>query len=519
MNMLIMEERRKRRAPKLKSFEEYISKKEFQKGTPVWLNVYHLTWLNYLLQLIGLGIYHSAIEIDNCEYSFGASEEDVAGFYINKIGEISKKLRLKEKIYMGNTIYSKNNIERILALESPYWMGRTYDPFLKNCNNFTKYFLKLILFDNITYPSYINRICKFTQVFSNFYPPIKRLYGNLNKRETCGSVSHLAEEINYFLKKNSNVSNTNTQSANYFENEIQVSRAPIIFDNLKDDEKYFSEKEKELDKKKTIDNPSNAESLDRSCSNLLDEETKSRLNLYCPKLLRFMNKDPFLYSLDYSSLYNTQVQGKRQIDISIETIYNFFKHLQEANDKLIKVCNINQNINSIFNIYNLNSNHTYNFDKNNISEFIKLNEDIYTCYFLLNILIKDKSFLNKDIKINFDTFIKNNMNIFPGNLIIDNKLMDIETFLSLKVLHMSNFINFVSKNLERQKDSVEKIILIDRNDFFGLYSLAYIRLVQSYIPESYELITSMLNRKEIVDVPSYNMALICMKNIIDNNIA
>jgi hypothetical protein len=89
---------RKRRTPKLKSFEEYISKKEFQKGTPVWLNVYHLTWLNYLLQLIGLGIYHSAIEIDKNEYSFGASEEDVAGFYINKIGEIQKKLSLKEKI-------------------------------------------------------------------------------------------------------------------------------------------------------------------------------------------------------------------------------------------------------------------------------------------------------------------------------------------------------------------------------------------------------------------------------------
>ena len=232
-----------------------------------------------------------------------------------------------------------------------------------------------------------------------------------------------------------------------------------------------------------------------------------------------MNKDPFLYSLDYSSLYNTQVQGKGQIDIKIESIYNFFKNLQEVNDKLIKVCKINQNISSIFNINNFNYNQTYNFDKKNISDYNKLNEDIYTCYFLLNILIKDKSFLNKDININFDTFIKDNINIFPGNLILNNKLVDIETFLSLKVLHMRNFINFINKNLERQKDSVEKILLIDQNDFFGLYSLAYIRLVQSYIPESYELITSMLNRKEIIDVPSYKLALNCMKNIIDNNIA
>ena len=238
----------KKKFPKPSSFQQYISKKEFQKGTPVWLNIYHLTWLNYLLQFVGLGIYHSSIEIDSLEYSFGSSEEDVAGFYINDVGEISKLLTLKEKIYMGNTIYSKNNIERLLALESPYWMGRTYDPFLKNCNNFTKHFLKLILVGTINYPTYVNRICKFVHIFSSFYPPIKRLYGNLKKRETCGSVSYLAEEINYFLKKKNNVSNTNTQSLNTG-NEINIIRAPINFDNLKNDEKYFNEKEKEIKKK------------------------------------------------------------------------------------------------------------------------------------------------------------------------------------------------------------------------------------------------------------------------------
>ena len=194
---------RKRRKVKEKpsSFESYITKKEFQKGSPVWLNVYHLTCLNYFLQIIGIGIYHTAIEVESQEYTFSASKEDIAGFYINKVGEISKLLKLKEKIYMGNTIYSKSNIERILALESPYWMGRTYDPFLKNCNHFTKYFLKLILFSNIKYPAYINRICKYAQVFSSFYPPIKRLYGNIQERETCGSVSYLAGEVNYALKK------------------------------------------------------------------------------------------------------------------------------------------------------------------------------------------------------------------------------------------------------------------------------------------------------------------------------
>ena len=501
---------RKRRKVKEKpsSFESYITKKEFQKGSPVWLNVYHLTCLNYFLQIIGIGIYHTAIEVESQEYTFSASKEDIAGFYINKVGEISKLLKLKEKIYMGNTIYSKSNIERILALESPYWMGRTYDPFLKNCNHFTKYFLKLILFSNIKYPAYINRICKYAQVFSSFYPPIKRLYGNIQERETCGSVSYLAGEVNYALKKKKDLSNDKSDSN---ENNIDLSltHVPINFDNLKDDEKYFNEKFK------TNYNESPSVNDNKSDNNSLSEETISRINKYRQKLIRIMNKDPFLYSLDYSSIYKTQIQGNNNIDIKIESIYNFFKQLQETNDKLIKICNINQNLNSLFSFNNMNNTRNNFKFVENYSEYNKIGENIYACFFLLEILIKEKSFQDKNLSINFDAFIKDNYHIFERNLIMDNKLMDVETFLSLKILHMYNFINFMSKNFERQKDSVEKILVINQNDFYGLFSLAYIRLIQSNIPESSELINSLINKKEISNIPFYNYSLNYMKTLIN----
>ena len=52
-----IKERKKRNLhEKPSSFEDYVTKKEFQKGIPVWLNVYHLTCLNYILQIVGLGI-------------------------------------------------------------------------------------------------------------------------------------------------------------------------------------------------------------------------------------------------------------------------------------------------------------------------------------------------------------------------------------------------------------------------------------------------------------------------------
>ena len=495
------------------NFEDYITKKEFQIGTPVWLNVYHLTCLNYLLQIIGVGIYHTALEIGSREYSFGATKDDTPGFYINKTGKISQLLKLKEKIYMGNTIYKENNIEKLLALESPFWMGRTYDPFLKNCNHFTKSFLKVILFKNINYPEYINRICKYAQVFSSFYPPIKRLYGNLHKRDTSSSVSYLAGEINYFLKTKS-LTKPNSGSEKDIaldNNDTNMTHIPINFNNLNDDEKYFSEKTKKKEEK-AKENISEKDSENIS----LNEEIKSRINLYRVKLIQIMNKDSYLFSLDYSSIYTTQIQGNKYIDIKIESIYNFLKKLQDTNDKLIKICNINQNINNIFNLNSLNfSKNQSKFDKN-LDEYNKLSENIYTCSFLLETITNGKYFHDKNIKINFDEFIKNNYHIFQSNLIIGDKIEDIETFLVLKILHMRNFIYFMNKNFERQKEMVEKILIINQNDFYGLFSLAYIRLIQSNIPESSELINSLLNKKEIVSIPFYNYILNYMKNLIND---
>ena len=77
--------------------------------------------------------------------------------------------------------------------------------------------------------------------------------------------------------------------------------------------------------------------------------------------------------------------------------------------------------------------------------------------------------------------------------------------------------NFISGNFEKQKDDIEKILLLNQNDFYGLFSLAYIRLIQSNIPESSELINSLLNKKEISSIPFYNYSLNCMKNLINNN--
>ena len=235
-------------------FNEYINKKEFKKGYPVFLNIYDLNCLNYILVFFGLGIYHSTIEVYSKEYCFGPTKEDEPGFYTNSSGELLSKLNLKEKRYLGNTLYTENDFLKILNLESPFWMGRTYDPFVKNCNHFS-YYISKILVNNpqIDFPVYINRICFFGKFFSCFYPPIKRLYGNLQKRITnrirVNSGNFEINEINNDIeKRNFSIKIENSENTQINRNRNRKSYSEMTIDNNMSDYNYNLNDKKILSK-------------------------------------------------------------------------------------------------------------------------------------------------------------------------------------------------------------------------------------------------------------------------------
>lgn len=161
---------------KTNSFEQYVNKLELKKGYPVYLKIYHLSIINMFLQIFGLGIFHTTIEINQYEYSFGATQSAIPGLFFSKVDSLNS-LKLKERIYLGNTLYTTRTINKLLSLNKSYWLGNTYDPFVKNCNHFTKFLARLLLKNVIDYPTYINRICKYGMLFTSFYPPIKRVYG------------------------------------------------------------------------------------------------------------------------------------------------------------------------------------------------------------------------------------------------------------------------------------------------------------------------------------------------------
>ena len=204
------------------SIDSLIEKAKLEDGYAIYLNVYHLSIINYAIQIFGIGFFHTTLEINNIEYSFGATTENVSGIFYNTFGEGSPNIQLKEKIYLGNTIYNDETIKRLLCLYIPYWMGKSYDPFLKNCNHFTHFFAEKLLRTSKVkkYPDYVNRITEYVIFFHGFYSPIQRLYQNiLPSPNSNGNIIQGDEHLNDNLEKpyqteNDNIKLTRVNSIN-----------------------------------------------------------------------------------------------------------------------------------------------------------------------------------------------------------------------------------------------------------------------------------------------------------------
>lgn len=152
--------------------EDFIDEQKHLKGHSVFLNVYYKSTISVLLQYIGLGIFHTAVEVNNNEYSFGYTNEGYCGIVINHIGQ-SEWTFVKEKFYIGKTLYSQENINELIMNISDTWIGNTYNCFNKNCNDFSKYFSSILLLEDFYFPKYINESAKnlcvlsvFTEIFN-----------------------------------------------------------------------------------------------------------------------------------------------------------------------------------------------------------------------------------------------------------------------------------------------------------------------------------------------------------------
>jgi hypothetical protein len=233
--------------------EKIISYVQKEYGLRVYLNIYHLTIFNYILQFFGIGFFHTSLEINDIEYSFKLGIGDESGIFFNRFKDGIEKKWLKEKIYLGNTPYDMNSVNEIFKLYIPFWLGRSYNLFQKNCNNFTKFFARLLLRNNtvINYPDYVNRITIFADYFNIFYNPIKKLYIYNNNAPSISSslnsefMSNENRDNNPNENNNENNDNNSGNSSNKTLNKNENQNTNIeINNNIKADKKSNKKEEK-----------------------------------------------------------------------------------------------------------------------------------------------------------------------------------------------------------------------------------------------------------------------------------
>ncbi|KAL7150951.1 hypothetical protein ABFS83_05G147900 [Erythranthe nasuta] len=102
---------------------------------PVYLNVYDLTPINGYAYWLGLGIYHSGVQVHGIEYAFGAHEHSATGIF-----EVEPKhcpgFTFRKSILIGRSDLGLNEVSEFMEKLAEEYSGNTYNLITRNCNHF-----------------------------------------------------------------------------------------------------------------------------------------------------------------------------------------------------------------------------------------------------------------------------------------------------------------------------------------------------------------------------------------------
>eukprot|EP00428_Durinskia_dybowskii_P066759 CAMPEP_0170383574 /NCGR_PEP_ID=MMETSP0117_2-20130122/15544_1 /TAXON_ID=400756 /ORGANISM="Durinskia baltica, Strain CSIRO CS-38" /LENGTH=238 /DNA_ID=CAMNT_0010639279 /DNA_START=79 /DNA_END=795 /DNA_ORIENTATION=+ len=143
-----------------------------QSDGKVYLNVYDLHENNEMLYPIGLGMFHSGVQIGRIEYTFAGG----AGIYSHEPKQVPAGVKLRESIDMGNFRGTSSQIDKVISEMRETFTGSSYHIFDRNCNTFADAFLQRLI--GVGAPAYVNRMAYMGSFFSCFLPE------NLNQDPT-----------------------------------------------------------------------------------------------------------------------------------------------------------------------------------------------------------------------------------------------------------------------------------------------------------------------------------------------
>ncbi|XP_014247995.1 desumoylating isopeptidase 2 isoform X2 [Cimex lectularius] len=142
--------------------DEYLLGKTMARE-PIILNVYDMYWTNDYTTSIGLGVYHSGVEVYGQEYTYGGHPHSFPGIFPispRKASELGDQYKFRQSVLIGYTDFTESDVKRIIDELGKEFRGNQYHLMHKNCNHFSCAFTKILCEEEI--PSWVNRLAYFS---------------------------------------------------------------------------------------------------------------------------------------------------------------------------------------------------------------------------------------------------------------------------------------------------------------------------------------------------------------------
>ncbi|CAL9170943.1 unnamed protein product [Musa hybrid cultivar] len=133
------------------------SRERRSRPVPVYLNVYDLTPINGYAYWLGLGVYHSGVQVHGVEYAYGAHEHPTTGIFEGEPRQCPG-FAFRKSIHIGLTDLGPREVRALVEEMSAEYTGDTYNLISKNCNHFCDDACLRLTRKHI--PKWVNRLAK-----------------------------------------------------------------------------------------------------------------------------------------------------------------------------------------------------------------------------------------------------------------------------------------------------------------------------------------------------------------------